>query len=141
MRYEWFICLRYLKAKRRQGFISLISLISVAGVAVGVMALIVVLAVMTGFTQGLRDKILGINSHIVLQRIGGTIGDYRDLQKKVLTVPGVRAATPYIYAQIMVTSGNGGTGAILRSVNVTFFTEIYKAIGATSIGHRTCMST
>ena len=77
MGYEWFISLRYLKAKRRQGFISLISIISVAGVAVGVMALIVVLAVMTGFTDSLREKILGINSHIVVQRLGNGITDYR----------------------------------------------------------------
>jgi len=117
MRYEWFISLRYLKAKRRQGFISLISLISVTGVAVGVMALIVVLAVMTGFTEGLRDKILGINSHIVLQRAGSTIGDYRNLRQKVLTVPGIQAATPYIYSQTMLTGGNGGTGAILRGID------------------------
>jgi len=117
MQYEWFISLRYLKAKRRQGFISLISLISVAGVAVGVMALIVVLAVMTGFTEGLRDKILGINSHIVLQRVGNTIENYQDLRQKTLTVSGIQAVTPYIYAQIMVTGGDGGTGAILRGVD------------------------
>ena len=117
MRYEWFISRRYLKAKRRQGFISLISLISVTGVAVGVMALIVVLAVMTGFTEGLRDKILGINSHIVLQRAGSTIGNYRDLRQKILTVPGIQAATPYIYSQTMLTGGNGGTGAILRGID------------------------
>ena len=117
MHYEWFISLRYLKAKRRHGFISLISLISVAGVAVGVMALIVVLAVMTGFTEGLRDKILGINSHIVLQRVGSMIENYQDLRQKTLTVSGIRAVTPYIYAQIMVTGGNGGTGAILRGVD------------------------
>jgi lipoprotein-releasing system permease protein len=117
MRYEWFISLRYLKAKRRQGFISLISLISVAGVAVGVMALIVVLAVMTGFTEGLRDKILGINSHIVLQRVGSPIEDYRALRQKILRVPGVTAATPYIYSQTLLTGNSGGTGAILRGID------------------------
>jgi lipoprotein-releasing system permease protein len=118
MRYEWYISLRYLKAKRRQGFISLISLISVAGVAVGVMALIVVLAVMTGFTAGLRDKILGINSHIVLQRIGSPITDYQKLRQKVLTVPGVKAVTPYIYSQTMLTGRDGtGTGSILRGIS------------------------
>lgn len=117
MRYEWFICRRYLKAKRRQGFVSLISLISVAGVAVGVMALIVVLAVMTGFTEGLRDKILGINSHIVLQRAGGTIHNYGELEQAVREVDGVSTATPYIYSQAMLTTGAGGTGAVLRGID------------------------
>ncbi len=124
MRYEWFISLRYLKAKRRQGFISLISLISVAGVAVGVMALIVVLAVMTGFTDGLRDKILGINSHIILQRVGGTIWDYATLSEKALKVKGVKASTPYIYSQTMLTGGSGGTGAVIRGIDPSSAYEV-----------------
>lgn len=117
MRFEWFVCLRYLKAKRKQGFISLISVISVAGVMVGVMALIVVLAVMTGFTDEFRDKILGINSHIVVQKIGGTIENYRDIQSETQALPGVVAATPYIYAQTMITGGTGGTGAVVRGID------------------------
>ncbi len=116
MRYEWFISLRYLKAKRRQGFISLISMISMAGVAVGVMTLIVVLSVMTGFTEELRAKILGINSHIVVQRTLGTIRDYHALEKAVLEIDGVLAATPYIYSQVMISSGKSGTGVILRGI-------------------------
>lgn len=120
MRYEWFISLRYLKAKRRRGFISLISLISVAGVAVGVMALIVVLAVMTGFTEGLREKILGINSDIIVQKTIGPLSEYRDLAQTMLGFEGVTAATPYTYAQILLTGGlDGGTGAILRGIDPT----------------------
>ncbi len=80
--YEWFISLRYLKAKHRHGFISLISLISVAGITVGVIALIVVLAVYSGFTDGLRDQILGINSHIIVQRVGGGMADYRQVRER-----------------------------------------------------------
>lgn len=117
MRYEWFISRRYLKAKRRQGFISLISLISVAGVMVGVTALIVVLAVMTGFTEGLREKILGINSHIVVQNNFGPIRDLQALQQTVLGVPGVVASTPYIYTQTMLSAGGAGTGAIIRGID------------------------
>ncbi|OGQ97440.1 MAG: ABC transporter permease [Deltaproteobacteria bacterium RIFOXYD12_FULL_57_12] len=118
MRYEWFVSRRYLKAKQRHGFISLISLISVSGVAVGVMALIVVLAVMTGFTEGLREKILGINSHIVLQNTAGPIQDYRPLMEMAKEVKGVTAATPYIYAQTMLTSwGEGGSGAVVRGID------------------------
>jgi lipoprotein-releasing system permease protein len=117
LRFEWFICLRYLKAKRKQSFISLISVISVAGVLVGVMALIIVLGVMTGFTEGFREKILGINSHIVVQKVGDVIEEYRALVTTVEKEPGVSAATPYIYTQVMVTGGAGGTGAIMRGID------------------------
>ena len=117
MHFEWFICLRYLKAKRKQAFISLISLISVAGVTVGVMALIVVLGVMTGFTEGFREKILGINSHIIVQKVGEQIKDYRQLLEQIRLRPGVVAATPYTYSQVMLSGGHGGTGVILRGID------------------------
>ena len=117
MHFEWFVCLRYLKAKRKQGFISLISLISIAGVMVGVMALIVVLAVMTGFTTEFRDKILGINSHVVVQDYTGNIVDYEEVAAKVRAVAGVSGVTPYLYSQAMITSGEGGTGAVLRGLD------------------------
>jgi lipoprotein-releasing system permease protein len=117
MGYEWFISLRYLKARRRQGFISLISLISVAGVTVGVMALIVVLAVMTGFTDSLREKILGINSHIVIQRLGRGITDYQELSSTVLQTDGVLAATPYTYSQTMLSVPDASSGAVIRGID------------------------
>jgi lipoprotein-releasing system permease protein len=117
MGYEWFISLRYLKARRRQGFISLISIISVAGVTVGVMALIVVLAVMTGFTDSLREKILGINSHIVVQRLGKGITDYRAVSAMVLQTEGVLAATPYTYSQTMISVPDANSGAVVRGID------------------------
>lgn len=124
MRFEWFVCLRYLKAKRKQSFISLISLISVAGVTVGVMALIVVLAVMTGFTSEFRDKILGINSHVVVQDLGGTLPDYRTTAATIAKIPGVVGVTPYIYSQAMLTGGAGGTGAVLRGLDPASATSV-----------------
>jgi lipoprotein-releasing system permease protein len=117
MGYEWFISLRYLKARRRQGFISLISIISVAGVTVGVMALIVVLAVMTGFTDSLREKILGINSHIVIQRLGRGITDYRKVSAMVLQTKGVLAATPYTYSQTMLSVPDASSGVVVRGID------------------------
>jgi lipoprotein-releasing system permease protein len=117
MGYEWFISLRYLKARRRQGFISLISLISVAGVTVGVMALIVVLAVMTGFTDSLREKILGINSHIVIQKLGLGITDYREVSAMVLQADGVVAATPYTYSQTMLSVPDASSGVVVRGID------------------------
>lgn len=124
MGYEWFISQRYLKARRRQGFISLISLISVAGVTVGVMALIVVLAVMTGFTDSLREKILGINSHIVVQGLGRGITDYRELSKTVLQTDGVIAATPYTYSQTMLSVPDASSGAVVRGIDPATATRV-----------------
>lgn len=117
MRFEWFISLRYLRAKRKQSFISIISVISVAGVMVGVMALIVVMAVMAGFTDGLRDKILGINSHVVVQQLGGEINDPKPISDYLKTIPGVTAVTPYLYTQAMITGGGEGAGAVLRGID------------------------
>jgi len=115
--YEWFISFRYLRARHKQRFISLISLISVAGITVGVMALIVVLAVYSGFTDGLRDQILGINSHIIVQEPGGTMDDYTALREQLLTVDGVTGATPYLYIQTLLSGSVGGSGVILRGID------------------------
>ena len=115
--YGWFISLRYLRAKHKQGFISLISLISVAGIGVGVTALIVVLAVFSGFTDGLRDQILGVNSHIVVQQFTGSIRNYQLVREQVLSVRDVEGATPYLYAQTLISNGRGGNGIILRGID------------------------
>jgi lipoprotein-releasing system permease protein len=117
MNFELFVSLRYLLAKRRQTFISLITFISIAGVAVGVTALIVVLAVMNGFQDDLRTRILGITSHVVVGSFNGAFGDYQALMKEVEKEPGVVAATPFIYAQVMVSSGKNVSGAILRGID------------------------
>ena len=117
MSFERFVSFRYLRAKRKQKFISLISVISVLGVAVGVMALIVVLSVYTGFTEGLRDQIIGINAHILVQGFDGKIQNYSSLQKKVETVDGVVGVTPFIYGQALVSSGPTSTGIVLRGID------------------------
>jgi lipoprotein-releasing system permease protein len=117
MNFELFVSLRYLLAKRRQTFISLITFISIAGVAVGVTALIVVLAVMNGFQDDLRSRILGITSHTVVGSFNGAFGDYRALMNEVEKEPGVVAATPFVYAQVMISSGKNVSGAILRGID------------------------
>jgi len=117
MNFEWFVSLRYLRAKRKQKFISLISVISVLGVAVGVLALIVVLSVYTGFTEGLRDQIIGVNAHALVQRLGGVISRPEKVINEIRTVPGVEAATPYIYGQALISSGRNSTGVVLRGID------------------------
>lgn len=117
MNFELFVSLRYLFAKRRQTFISLITLISIAGVAVGVTALIVVLAVMNGFQEDLRNRILGVTSHVVVGSLTGAMNNYPDVIAKVEKEPGVVAAAPFVYSQVMLTSGRGISGAILRGID------------------------
>ncbi|PIU31950.1 MAG: lipoprotein-releasing system transmembrane subunit LolC [Syntrophobacteraceae bacterium CG07_land_8_20_14_0_80_61_8] len=117
MQFELFISLRYLLAKRRQAFISLITLISMAGVALGVTALIVVLAVMNGFQEDLRERILGVTSHVVVGSYQGAIANYREVSEQVQEEAGVEAATPFIYTQVMISSGQASSGAILRGID------------------------
>ena len=118
MSYEFFVSLRYLRAKRKQVFVSVITFISVAGIFLGVAALIIVLAVMNGFETDLRNKILGINSHIVLMEYNGTMKQYPQVIKNIENVPGVVASTPFIYSQAMVKSGNSASGVVLRGLLV-----------------------
>ncbi len=117
MSFERFVSFRYLRAKRKQKFISLISVISVLGVAVGVMALIVVLSVYTGFTEGLRDQIIGINAHVMIHRPGSEIVDPDQLKQEVEAIAGVQAATPNIFGQALITSGQYSSGIAIRGID------------------------
>ena len=116
--YEVFIALRYLRAKRKQAFISVITAISIAGVGIGVMALILVLGVMTGFTSDLREKILGTNSHIVISAPGTMLKDYSTIMNRISTVPDVVASTPFIICQVMISTGSSVSGAVMRGVDI-----------------------
>jgi lipoprotein-releasing system permease protein len=126
MPFELFIGLRYLKAKRKSTFISIITFISTAGVALGVMALIVVLAVMTGFEEDLKDKILGTNAHVVVTHNGTPMEDYRQIMAKLKGFKGVQAATPFIYNQVMLSSGKNVSGVVLRGIDVRSDRQVTK---------------
>jgi lipoprotein-releasing system permease protein len=117
MNYELFIGLRYLQARRRETFISLITVISVLGVMIGVMTLNVVMAVMSGFEETLRDRLLGINAHIAIIRSGEPLRDYENLLQQVSKEKGVVAATPTIYGQVMLTAGSRVSGVVVRGVD------------------------
>ncbi|MBN1625028.1 MAG: lipoprotein-releasing ABC transporter permease subunit [Deltaproteobacteria bacterium] len=119
MYFELFLAVRYLKAKRKQAFISIISVISVAGVMAGVMALIVVLSVMNGFRADLTSKIMSVNSHILIRNYLGSFDNYNETLDAIKKIKGVVAVTPSIYDQVMVTSSGGySTGAALRGVDI-----------------------
>ena len=116
MRFELFIALRYLLARRKQAFISVISLISTIGVAVGVIALIVALALMTGIQGELRDRILGSTAHIYVWKTGG-IEDYHAEVKKMLTVPRVRGAAPGIMGKALISSPSGKSFITVKGID------------------------
>jgi len=117
MKYEYFIGLRYLRARRQETFISLITVISILGVMIGVMTLNVVMAVMTGFEETLRDRLLGINAHVAVVKSGDQLRDYERLLSLVLKENGVVAASPTIYGQVMLTSGPRVSGVVVRGVD------------------------
>ncbi len=114
--YEVFIGLRYLKAKRKQTFISIITFISMAGVMIGVMALVIVLSVMAGFQDDLRGKILGTTSHIIIMKFGKGMEKADEVVTKVKAMPHVLAASPFIYNQVMLTSESSVSGAVVRGI-------------------------
>ena len=118
MSYELFVSIRHLSAKKSQKFISLNTWISIAGVGLGVMALIVVIAVMSGFSKDLRDKILGTNSHVVVSSMNrAMVENYDGIIEKVLSVKGVIAAAPFIMNQVMLINGDRVSGIVVRGID------------------------
>ena len=114
---EFFISRRYLKSRQKQAFISLITLLSIAGVTIGVMALIIVIAVMAGFESDMKTRILDVESHVVVMRYDGHFTDYTQVLTQIEAVNGVVAATPFVMSQIMLRSSSGQSGAVLRGVD------------------------
>jgi lipoprotein-releasing system permease protein len=133
MSFEYFIGTRYLRAKQKQAFVSLITILSIAGVMVGVMALIVVIAVMNGFDADLKARILGGQSHIVLMRHGSAFKQYRLVMEEVVKTPGVEAATPYIITQGMLRSKSGAVGAVVRGIDPQTAGQVMKTLAQVAL--------
>jgi len=115
--YEAFISWRYLRSKRKGVFVSFITLISICGITLGVMALIIVLAVMTGLSGELRDKILGTHSHIMIFERGGWIRNHAELLPKIASVPHVVGAAPFIFRQVMIQSDQTASKAMVKGID------------------------
>lgn len=116
--FETFVAWRYLRGiKKAKGFISLSTIISTVGVAVGVMALIVVIGVMTGYTQEMKKRLLGVNAHIILLKGGAPFTDYEQVSQKVRSIPEVSASHPFIHTQVMVSTARGFSGGVLRGLD------------------------
>ena len=111
------IALHYLKPKNNS-FISLLSLISVMGITIGVMALIVVISVMSGFDHALEKKVIGIESQVIVLNYNGFVNNYKSAVKKIRSVKGVKDVSPFIYTDVMITSSSTSTGSVLRGIDV-----------------------
>lgn len=115
--FEWMMAFRYLRSRRREAFISIISWLSFFGIMLGVATLIIVMAVMNGFRSELLDKILGINGHLVIQPAGSDLTDYNALAKKIEGVGGVEFAIPFVEGQILASGDAGAVGALVRGMD------------------------
>ena len=119
--FEWMLALRYLRARRKEGFISVIAGFSFIGIVLGVATLIIVMAVMNGFRNELYHKILGLNGHAVAvhTQASGPFDDYEALSQKLAAVPGVGKAVPLVEAQVMLSSPYQALGGLVRGVTET----------------------
>jgi lipoprotein-releasing system permease protein len=114
--FEWMLSLRYLRARRREGFISVIALFSFLGIMLGVATLITVMAVMNGFRSELLDKILGLNGHILVQPLDSPLTDYEQVAQRIAGIPGVVLAAPMIEGQALASSPFNSTGVQVRGM-------------------------
>ncbi|WP_277656176.1 lipoprotein-releasing ABC transporter permease subunit [Seleniivibrio woodruffii] len=118
MNFERFIAKRYLKSRKSNRILSFISGVSVLGIVLGVATLIVVISVMNGFSDNLKNRILGANAHIVINRVDvSPIENWRDVQKEIASVKNVTGVSPFIISQVLLTSPNNVSGVVIRGVN------------------------
>lgn len=115
--YQFFIALRYFRSKKKHSGISINTLISIAGVALGVMTLLTVLSVMSGFHEDLQQKILGVNPHVIILSYGGRVADHESVMEKINDVEGVTDSAPFIYGQVMLRSGDRAQGVVVRGID------------------------
>jgi lipoprotein-releasing system permease protein len=117
--FEWMVALRYLRPRRKEGFISVIAGFSFLGITVGVATLIIVMAVMNGFRQELFDKMLGLNGHVVVHSLNPNFTDFDKVATNIEKVQGVRYAMPLIEGQVMMTGPSESTGALVRGLRAS----------------------
>jgi len=136
--FEWVIAARYLRPSRREGYVSIISILSLIGIALGVAALIIVLAVMNGFRHELLSRILGLNGHAIVQSTYGPLTNYDAVAAKIRAVPGVTGVTPTVDGQVMA-SANGLNGGVLvrglRRDDLARLTIVSKSLSEGALKH------
>src|ERR1700747_1064256 len=122
--FEWMLSLRYLRARRREGFISVIAGFSFLGIKLGVATLIIVMAVMNGFRQELLEKILGLNGHLLIQPLESPLTDWQSVAERVAKVPGVRLAAPIVEGQALASSPFNASGVLVRGIRGVDLTKL-----------------
>ncbi len=142
MRFELFIASRYLRAKRRQAFIGIITGISIAGVAAGVASLVVALAINNGFRQDLQQRLLGSTSHISLQRVADDgIKDWPALMARLSKQPHVVAAAPAIFEQVLISRGPRARGAVLKGMIPKYERQVGDLLNSVTEGSAAALET
>lgn len=135
MTFELFVAARYLRAKRRQAVISIITLISIIGVTAGVASLVIALAVNNGFRQDLQERLLGSSSHVSLMRVQNDgIQNWQDLMGRLEKTPHVLAASPAVYEQVLISRGARAKGAILKGVIPSYERRVSELLQQVKIG-------
>src|SRR5919204_3848022 len=114
--FEWMLSLRYLRARRKEGFISVIAGFSFLGIMLGVATLIIVMAVMNGFRKELLDKILGLNGHLLIQPLESPLTDWEVVTTRISQVEGVRFVAPMVEGQALAASPFNGSGVLVRGM-------------------------
>ncbi|NTV81286.1 MAG: hypothetical protein HGA24_07685, partial [Candidatus Aminicenantes bacterium] len=118
MTFELFVARRYLTARRKQAFISVITTISVIGIAIGVAALVIAIALITGFQGDVQDKILGATSHVMVSDLGGRgVADYEVMAEKIRALPGVESVSPVVYNTVLITGIGESSGALVKGID------------------------
>ena len=122
--YEWMLSLRYLRARRQEGFISIIAAFSFLGIMLGVATLIIVMAVMNGFRKELLGKILGLNGHILVQPLESPLNDYEAVAERISKVEGIRVAVPIVEGQALASSPFNAAGVLVRGIRAADLVQI-----------------
>ena len=118
MTFELFVARRYLTARRKQAFISVITTISVVGIAIGVAALVIAIALITGFQGDVQDKILGATSHVMVSDLGGQgVADYEAMAERIRALPGVESVSPVVYSTVLITGIGESSGALVKGID------------------------
>lgn len=130
MRFETWVGVRYLMSKRSSRFVSFIAIMTVLGVVIGVAALNVTLAVMTGFEEDLQAKILGMNAHGVVRAAVGDLAPDDELVKRIRKIEGVTGVTPFTRAEMLIQQGNQVTGMLLRGTDPSTIGEVSEIVGS-----------
>src|SRR6266852_1963704 len=116
--FEWMLSLRYLRARRQEGFISVNAGFSFLGIMLGVATLIIVMAVMNGFRKELLDKILGLNGHLLIQPLEKPLTDWEEVAGRIAAVRGIRLAAPIVEGQALASSPFNAAGVLVRGIRL-----------------------